>query len=160
MELFWLGISFLATIIIGFFIFNWSVFDKNIYIGLQDMPITISAPIIIIPVFLFISFLLFFFKELGRNFSNTLPNFIILSSGLLLIALFILLNKELIRLGTSFGWTVYPPMSGLQEYQTERGELNPFIANVSNTLSVLQMILTIMLLFVTYRWGTQREQSS
>jgi heme/copper-type cytochrome/quinol oxidase subunit 1 len=69
-------------------------------------------------------------------------------------------NKSLIVLGTNFGWTAYPPLSMVPESESEDAKLNPFIAGLANVLTVLQILVTMVLLYVAFRWGKGAKGNS
>lgn len=124
-----------------------------------DTYLVFSAATIIIPVFLLVAFVLYFIKEIRNRFGRTLPNIIMLVIGLLLITLLTFANKELTKLSISSGWTAYPPLPGLPNVQPGSAELSPF-ARVTNVLTVLQLIVTLGLLYATFHWGRQTKQSN
>ena len=151
-ELLWLFISLITTILIAIFIFGRSFLNVTTDIHLHDTVFVFSAPTIVLPLFLLVTFFIFSIKETRNKFSRTLPNFVILVSGLSSIVLIELVKKELIRLPI-FNWTEYPPLSAL-------GKTNPFITTITNIITVLQLMVIIALLYIAFRWGTQRKQRS
>ena len=86
-----------------------------------------------------------------------MPNIILLGTGLTLIVLLVSLTRKMATLGiTMGGWTSYPPLSAMP--QVEQG--NPFFAQISTGLTILQIALTIALLFVVFMWGKQIKKTS
>jgi heme/copper-type cytochrome/quinol oxidase subunit 1 len=69
-------------------------------------------------MFLLVTFFLYLVKESIKKFVRTVPNLILLLSGLLLLLLLIFGNKELIKIGVDIGWTAYPPLSELSDIRT------------------------------------------
>ncbi|MDQ3681545.1 MAG: hypothetical protein M3352_00565 [Bacteroidota bacterium] len=159
-ELSWLAISLIVTILIAIYILNWTFLKSNLDIHLNDTYYIFSAVAVILPLFLLMTFLLFSIKEARNGFGRTFPNIIILISGLLLITLIIVVNKEILKMGRSGGWTVYPPLSALPHVEPGNSNQNSFVAIIINTLTVLQLIVTISLLYIAFRYGTQRKKST
>lgn len=155
-ELFWLAIAFIVTMLIYLLVLHGD-FAGTLDFHRHDTYLVFSASGIIIPAFFLVTFTLYFIKETCNRFSRTLPNIIMLITGLLLITLLAFANKEFIQLGTSSGWTAYPPLSGLPNVEPGSAELNPF-ATVTNALTVLQIIVTIALLYATFQWGRGTRQ--
>ena len=157
-ELSCLAVAIIVTILICRFVFLWDFSRDTLGLQLHDSYFVISAVSIIVPLFLLITFILYFIREIRTSFSRTLPNIILFVTGLLLIVMLAFLNKQFIRLGTTMGgWTIYPPLSALPEVQHRGSILNPAASVVTNTLTVLQMVVTIALLYSAFRWGKQTK---
>jgi heme/copper-type cytochrome/quinol oxidase subunit 1 len=105
------------------------------------------------------SLLLFFIKESLEKFSRKIPNILLLLIGLGLITLLAFVNKSIIILGTNYGWTAYPPLSMIPESGPEDAALNPFVASLVNALTVLQILVTVALLYVVFHWGRNTKQN-
>jgi heme/copper-type cytochrome/quinol oxidase subunit 1 len=68
------------------------------------------------------------------------------------IVILTFLTKQLIKLdlSTSGGWTAYPPLLDLSPEQKPEINSNPFFDTIAHFFSILQIIITICLLIVTY----------
>ena len=152
-ELFWLAIALILTILICYLLFDWDARGALLAPQMHDTYFVISTGTIVPPVFLLVTFVLYFIKEIPKRFSKKVPNTIVLVTGLLLIILLAFVNKSLIVLGTNYGWTAYPPLSMVPEAGPEGPQLNPFAAVLTNVLTVLQIMVTVALLFVVFHWG-------
>ena len=161
-EFLWLIISVIGALLIIGFSFKWDFYSKTLDIYLYDTYF-IFSPIIIFFPFLFVSTLLVFcIKEARKGFSRTFPDIIIFLAGIGFIVCLTNLSNEVVRLGTSFsgGWTAYPPLGGSPEgYPGERQE-NPFVSIITNGIIVVQCIVTIALLYISFRWGNTSKASS
>src|SRR5688572_11726144 len=122
-ELLWLAVAFIVTLLICRFVFSWDFKHGTLDLHLHDTYFVFTAATIIVPIFLLVTFALYFVKEIRKRFSRTLPNIILFVAGVLLVILLAFLNKEVIKLGmrTSGGWTMYPPLSALP--QVEQGNV-------------------------------------
>jgi heme/copper-type cytochrome/quinol oxidase subunit 1 len=160
-ELLWLAVSFVVTALICRLVFFWDLRQGTLDLHLHDTYFVFTASTIIVPMFLLVTFALYFTREIRNRFSKTLPNIILLASGLVLIVLIVFVNKEFIRLGTrSVGWTMYPPLSALTQIEPGNVKPDPFVAVVANALTVLQILVTVALLYATYHWGKWRKQNN
>lgn len=158
-ELFWLTIAFLVTILTSVLLLGWD-FRSTLDLQRSDTYIVFTASTIIAPLFFLVAFITYFIKE-GRNkFSRTLPNIIMVISGLLFILLLAFANREFIKFGTNCGWTAYPPLSAIPEVQSGPVTLNPFADVMTKVLTLIQIIVTIALLYATFHWGRWTKQSS
>jgi hypothetical protein len=152
-ELAWLFISFTATILFCFFILNWR-YNNTMDIHLHDTVFIFPAIGILAPLFLLLTFLIFFFKEKLKRFTRTLPNVITLWSGLTLIVALSFFIKNLIKTSVTLdeGFTVYPPLSALGKTDFDI-IIDPTANVISNVLLVLEFIILIALFYVTFQWG-------
>ena len=159
-ELLWLVIAFIVAALICYLVFDWDVRGAIIAQERSDTYIILSTTTIVPPVFLLVAFLLFFIKESRKKFSRKIPNILLLLIGLGLITLLAFVNKSLVMLGTNFGWTAYPPLSMIPESGPEGPKLNPLAAVAANVFTILQILVTIALLYVTFHWGRGAKQNS
>ena len=162
-DLLWLSILLIATVSLAIYNFGWTFLKSKLNIHLADTYFVFPVPTIILPVFLLTVFTVFIIKEIHNGFGRTIPNITIFISGLLLIVLITMVNKEFIGLGTSFsgGWTAYPPLSELPPdgYPGTRQE-NSVVKVVTNMLIIFQHIVTIALLYVSFRWGQKYKAAN
>jgi len=158
-EILWLTIALIVASIICYLVFDWDARGAIVSLQKHDTYFVLSTAIVIPPVFLFMTFVLYFIKESQNRFSKKLPNIILLITGLLLIALLAFVNKSLVILGTNYGWTAYPPLSMVPDVEPEVPQLNPFAAVVANVLTVLQILVTITLLYAVFHWGRKSQSS-
>ena len=159
-ELLWLAIAFIAAALICYLLFDWDARGAIVDPQRSDTYFVISTATIVPPIFLLVTFVLYFIKEISNRFSKTVPNTILLITGLLLIILLAFVNKSIIVLGTNYGWTAYPPLSMVPELGSEGPELNPFAAVLTNVLTVLQIMVTVALLYAVFHWGRGVKENS
>lgn len=153
-ELIWIGIILNVTVLISIFVFNWSFLGSDFDIRLKDKYFTITSWKIILPLFIFIVFITFLVKEIKHQYARKVPNVFILSAGFILIILITTINKEIILSEITFfgGWAAYPPLSALVEMNM-KATLRPGIHVASNTLTVIQVLVTLCLMYVAFRMG-------
>lgn len=159
-ELLWLTIAFIVAALICYLVFDWNARGAIVDPQMHDTYFVLSTVTIIPPVFLLVTFVLYFIKESRKRFSRKVPNIILLMAGLSLITILAFVNKALVVLGTNYGWTVYPPLSMVPQVGPEGPELNPFAAVVTNVLTVLQIMVTVALLYVAFHWGRGTKESN
>jgi hypothetical protein len=92
-ELLWVLVSIVATILIAYFLLNWSFGNSAIDIHLHDTYLVIAPQLILLPIFLFLTLLLFFIKELPKKFSRKIPRIfmIVAGFGFLIITLYLII---------------------------------------------------------------------
>lgn len=161
-ELLWLAVAFIIALLICRFVFFWDFERGTLDIHLHDTYFVFTAATIIVPVFLLVTFTLYFIKETRKRFGRTPPNIVLFVAGLLSIILLAFVNKEFIKLGmsTSGGWAMYPPLSALPQVEQGNVELDPFATVVTNAMTVLQIIITVALLYAAFHWGRRTKQGS
>jgi hypothetical protein len=128
-------------------------------IHLHDTVFILPTVGVITLLFLLLTFVLFFFKEKLKKFTRTLPNVIILMCGVILIVSLAFFIKTLIKTSAIIdeNSTVYPPLSALGK--TDFGIIiDPTVDVISNVLLVLEFIILIVLLYVTFQWGKNRSK--
>lgn len=152
-ELFWLGASLVLTILLSIFLFGWSFQKANLDIQFNDTNFLLSAFTFIAPLFLLITFMIFCVKEIRKMFSQSLPNIIIIVSGLLLIFLITAISKEFLKIGVTIDGRTRSSLSGNGGVKLE----NTFTTIITNLLTVIQLLVTFTLLYITYRWGRNRN---
>ncbi len=159
-EFLWLAACLLITLTICRFVFMWDESNATLDLHLHDTYFVFTAASIIIPLFLLVTFVLFFFKEIRLKFSRTLPNIIMISAGLLLVTLFAYANKEFIKMGISPRWTSYPPFSEVNANTYGPAILDQATILLTNSITVIQIVVTASLLYVTFCWGRQFKYRS
>ncbi|ANE51006.1 hypothetical protein [Flavisolibacter tropicus] len=155
-DLLWLGISFLLSVLLLKIVLNYNLFS-GVAIAMEGSHITYPALLYFVPVFLLLSFVVFFIRQTTLRFSRKWTNGILVLTGAFFIITVALLNDFLgqFNTGTS-GWTSYPPLSGLPEEETITAR-DTTLTNLIFIGKVLQIIVGVALLFITYKWGRQRS---
>lgn len=155
MEVVWILVILNITVLISIFVFNWTFLGSNFDVRLQDKYFTVASWKIILPLFIFITFITFVVKEMKYTYTRKVPNIFILCAGFILIILITTINKQIILSEITFfgGYVSYPPLSSLAEGHGN-ATLHPGIHVASNTLTVGQIIVTLCLMYVAYRMGT------
>jgi cation transport ATPase len=153
-ELMWLGLILNATVFITIFVFGWTFLSNHFDIRLHETYFTISSWKIVLPLFVFFAFFIFLVKEIRHQFSRKASNIIMLVTGSILILLLATINKqviisEMVYFGDS---AVFPPLSAMSEAQMKKA-IGPAIHVVSNSLTVIQFLVTASLLYVAFKMG-------
>jgi len=156
-ELLWLIISLGLTTGLAFFLFGRHFLRGTVDIHLHDTFVVMAVLHILLPMFLLITFFIYFFKELGNSFNQALPNQILLSTGLILIMALTLLIKVFWQFSTG-GWTLYPPLSALRPNEVPKLAQMPVTKVIANFLTVVQLLILAMLLFFVYHWGKRKTK--
>jgi hypothetical protein len=159
-EALWLfgcgGLSFLI-VVIGFQIL---IDNKAIYTWLQSGAFTLPIREVASVVFVFISFITFFIKEWKHRFGRTLSALIIVITGLGAEVLLKIAGLHIAQSGinTSTGWTSYPPLSALPEFNySNTPTLQVFPDGITTTFLILEILILIALLYVSYCLGKQTD---
>jgi len=153
-EVVWILIILNITVLISIFVFNWTFLGSNFDVRLQDKYFTIASWKIILPLFIFITFITFVVKEIRHQYTRKVPNIFLLCAGFILIILITTINKQIILSEITFfgGFISYPPLSQLAEGHGN-ATLHPGIHVASNLLTVGQVIVTLCLMYVAFRMG-------
>ena len=156
-ELMWLGILLNATVLITIFVFGWTFLSNHFDISLHETYFTISSWKIVLPLYVFFAFIIYVVKEIRHQFSRRASNIIILIAGSILILLIATINKqviisEMIYFGDA---TVYPPLSAMSEAQMKKA-ISPAVHVVSNSLTMIQFLVTLCLLYVAFKMGMNK----
>ena len=157
-ELFWLTICFWLTVLLAAFLFGWDFLNEDLDIHLHDTYFVFSTWSILTPFFLFVTFVLYVVKEKRKSFSRTFPNWLIIISGLTLVFSVTLLIKKFSQFANMLtgGWTAYPPLSALKDPEPQLTE-NTLAKFIANFLTIVQFFILLLLLYVSYCWGTQKR---
>lgn len=153
-EIVWLGVILNATVLIAIFVFGWTFLGSHFDIRLHETYFTISSWKIVLPLFVFFAFFIFLVKEIKHQFSRKASNIIMLVAGSILILLIATINKQVIVSEMVYfgGSSVFPSLSAMNEVQMEKA-VSPAMHVVSNSLTVIQFLVTISMLYVAYKMG-------
>ncbi|OQP61498.1 hypothetical protein A3860_31730 [Niastella vici] len=153
-ELIWLGLILNATVLVTIFLFGWTFLSNHFDIRLHETYFTISSWKIVLPLYVFFAFFIYLVKEIRHQFSRRASNIIMLVAGSILILLIATINKqviisEIVYFGDS---GVFPPLSAMSESQMKKA-ISPAIHVISNSLTFIQFIVTLSLLYVAFKMG-------
>lgn len=153
-ELIWLGLILNATVLVTIFVFGWTFLSNNFDIRLHETYFTISSWKIVLPLFVFFAFFIYLVKEIRHQFTRKASNVIMLVAGSLLILLIATINKQVIISEMVYfgGSAVFPPLSAMSETQLKKA-ISPAMHVVSNSLTVIQFLVTGCLLYVAFKMG-------
>jgi hypothetical protein len=154
-ELIWLGLILNATVFVTIFIFGWTFLSNNFDIRLHETYFTISSWKIVLPLFVFFAFFIYLVKEIRHQFTRKASNMIMLIAGSILILLIATINKQVIISEMVYfgGSAVFPPLSAMSETQLKKA-ISPAMHVVSNSLTVIQFLVTGCLLYITFKMGS------
>ena len=155
-ELIWLTVSLGLTLLLSLFLFGRNFLSDTIDIHLHDTYFVIKSLYILLPIFFLVTFIVYLIKEFRNSFRRTLPNWILIIIGLTLVIALTLLIKAFSQLFMG-GWTLYPPLSALGPDKVPELTQDPVTKFLTNIFTVLQILVLAMLLFVAFRWGTQKR---
>ena len=158
-EIIWLTVSFGLTILLSLFLFGRNFLSDTIDIHLHDTYFVIAPFHVLLPFFFLVTFIVYFIKEFRNSFRRTLPNWILIVIGLTLVIALTFLIKTFSQFFTG-GWTLYPPLSALGPDKVPELTQDPVTKFITNIFTVVQLLVLTMLLFVTFRWGTQKRKES
>jgi hypothetical protein len=121
---------------------------------LHETYFTISSWKIVLPLYVFFAFFIYLVKEIRHQFSRKASNVIMLVAGSILILLIATINKQVIISEMVYfgGSAVFPPLSAMSEAQMKKA-ISPAMHVVSNSLTVVQFLVTGCLLYVAFRMG-------
>ena len=158
-EIIWLTISLGLTLLLSLFLFGKNFLNDTIDIHLHDTYFVIAPLHILLPIFLLVTFIVYFGKEFRNSFRRTLPNWILIMIGLTLIIALTFLIKTFSQFFTG-GWTLYPPLSALGPDKIPELTQDPVTKFITNFFTVLQVLILTILLFVAFRCGTQKRNGN
>lgn len=149
-EFLWLAVSLGVTTLLASALFGWPFVKGDNDLHLHDTYFVISRWIILIPFFLFVTFLIYFIKELRKSFSRIFSNYLLVITGLALIVLLTILIQSFAQF-TLGGWTPYPPLSAL-EVENNIPEITEDTTTkfITGFLTIVQAVVLIMLTYFVY----------
>ena len=150
-DLLWLCFAFSISMVVFIIFLKWDGNSDTIDIHYHDTYFVLAPEQVLIFLFIVITFLLFFILEALKKFRRVVPNILLLLTGLGLVILFGLTSTWL---GSMNSWTIYPPLSELEEGYTHEPDTLPYISKI---LLSLQIIWIVFLLVIVYMWGRQRR---
>lgn len=158
-ELIWLAVSLGLTILLGLLFLGPHLLTGTLDIHVHDTYFVIAHLHILLPLFLLVTFIVYFTNGFSNSFKRTLSNWILIVTGLVLI----ITLTFLIEIFSQFfigGWTLYPPLSALGPDKAPELMQDPVRKFITNFLTVIQILVLLMLLFASYRWGTQKRREN
>jgi heme/copper-type cytochrome/quinol oxidase subunit 1 len=153
-EVIWLTVSLGLTLLLSLFLFGKNFLSDTVDIHLHDTYFVIAPFHILLPIFFLVTFIVYFIKEFRNSYRRTLQNWILIIIGLTLVIALTFLIKTFSQFFTG-GWTLYPPLSALGPDKVPELPQDPETKFITNFFTVVQVLVLTMLLFVTFRWGTQ-----
>lgn len=151
-ELCWLAVCLGLTLLLSLLLWGKDIFKSTVDIHLHDTYFVIAPLHMLLPFFLLVSFLFYFTREFRHSFRRSLPNWILLITGLALVITLTFLVK-IFSAFTTMGWTAYPPLSALEQQTIPQVTQEPIVSVLVNVFTVIQAVVVLQLLFVTFRWG-------
>ncbi|WP_460965601.1 hypothetical protein [Spirosoma litoris] len=157
-EILWLTLSLGLTILIARFLFG-QYFLTSLDIQLYDTYFVVEPWYILVPMFLLVTFMLYFVKEFRNSFRRTYPNWILIITGLALVVS-LTSFANIFSQFSGGGWAMYPPLSASGSDKVPGLTQNPMAKIITNFFITIQLLIVSMLLFISYRWGVQKQNSS
>jgi hypothetical protein len=156
-ELIWLAVILNATVLVTIFIFGWTFLSNHFDIRLHETYFTISSWKIVLPLFVLFAFVIYSIKEIRHHFNRRASNIIILLAGGILILLIATINKQVIITEMIYfgDVAIYRPLSAFNEAQLKTA-ISPAVHVVSNSLTVIQCLVTTGMLYVAFKMGHEK----
>lgn len=151
-EVIWLALSLALTVLLSFFLFGSNAFNSTVDIHVGDTYFILEPFCVWLPLFLLITFLLYFTKEFRYSFQRPGSNRVLVIIGIALIIALTLLVSTFSGF-CSGDWTVYPPLSALKPEKAPGLTQDPVTKSIIYFFTGLQVSVLISLLFVCFRWG-------
>lgn len=155
-ETLWLLLCFLLTLLLALPFLGGKVLSREFEITVHNKTVIIQQWIFTLPLYLLVTFIVYFIKTFRQNLSSKIANRILVAVGILLILLLTMVSALLPHLFSS-GFTLYPPLSQLGPDQLPRIMHNHLLELLNNILMVVQLLVLVMLLVFVYQWGTVKQ---
>jgi len=156
-EVAWFIFAGLFSFLIGHFVFGLTLSNSALDLHLHDTYFVVDSIYFISLFFLLILFVVYSLRTFKNNFSIKFANWTMLLSGILLVFGLTLLTKILYQLSFA-GLTLYPPLSQLGPDKLSELKPNPLFDLTEKFLEFLQILILIVLLFLTYKWGKMKSK--
>lgn len=158
-EIIWLAVSFGLAVLLSWVLVGKNMLSDSIDIHLHDTYYVIVPLYFLLPIFILITFVVYFIKEFRHSFQRAFPNWIFVITGsVLLISLTFLI--QLFSQNFNIAWTEYPPLSSTGVSITPELTPDPVAKFITNILMLLQFLILISLLYVVFRWGTHNQRKN
>ncbi|MEO6550436.1 MAG: hypothetical protein ABIN94_20690 [Ferruginibacter sp.] len=155
-EICWLAFSLVLAIIFSFLLFGSASLTGDLDLHLHDTYIVISRWLILVPVFLMLTFSIYFIKGIWLKLTSTFANWVIVVTGISLITMLTVLIKTFSQILVN-GWTLYPPLSAFEPGKVAELTSVPQMTIIANFLTLIQAVVLGMSLLSVYRWGKQQS---
>ena len=155
-EVLWLIIPLVLTAIFGLATITGTGFIYTIDFHIHDTYLAFMPSKVLLPVFLLLTFLIFFIKESRYSYKRKLSNWILIIAGLALV----IVLTFIIKIFTQFfpgEWSLYPPLSALGPDKIPEVTKDPVPDLITKFLVGIQVMIMGMLLYVAYHWGKQKR---
>ncbi len=147
-QFLWLANCLVLTIVLSLMFFGKNILNDAVAIHIRDTYFLIDSFSVFFATFLLITFLIFFAKGFRNSFRDSLPNWILVITGLVLILSLTLLGNKISAM------TIDGAISTVAA--PKESDLIPIMVNLS---IVLQFIFLSALIFVVYSWGKERQKN-
>ena len=151
-EFVWLGISLALTSLLIYFFFKNSEWPQGMYeIHFGDAFYSFSPLLLFGILFFGISFTIFYIRCFKTRFCTQTANYILLISGIVLIACLLLIN-----IGSpsfSIGHTIYPSLSNLGEREPPEIPQQYSRGILEYTLLTVTLIIILLVVYAAFLLG-------
>ncbi len=93
-EISWLTLSLALTVLLALFLFGKTFLSGDLDLHLHDTYFIILRWLILTPLFLLVTLMIYFIKEFRKSFSRTFPSWLLVITGLTLVILLTFLIKS------------------------------------------------------------------
>lgn len=154
-EFLWLTIPLVMTAILGLATITGTGFINTIDFHLNDTYLVFMPMQVLLPVFLLLTFLVYFIKESRYSYKRKFSNWILIIAGLGLVIILTFVIKIFSQLFPA-EWSIYPPLSDPGSHKLPEVTKDAVTDFTITTFVGIQTIIMGMLLYVAYRWGKHR----
>lgn len=154
-EVLWLLIPLVLTAAFGLATITGTGFIYTIDFHIHDTYLAFMPSKVLLPVFLLLTFIIYFVKESRHSYSRKLSNWILIIAGLVLVIVLTFIIKNFAQFFPG-EWSLYPPLSALGPDEIQEVTKDAVPDLFIKFLVGIQFMIIIMLLYVAYRWGRHR----
>ena len=158
-EFLWLLAAAVLTIMIAYNRFGKSITDDTLDLHLHDTFFVISRWMVLIPLFLLVTFLVFFIKTQISKTSTDFSYIVFILSGLALGISITLIIKTLSISGI-VGFTTYPPLTALGITEISPPNMDSFSIFLINSLTAIQIIILGITIYSAFQFGIKKHKQS
>ena len=149
--------SSVLTILFAYNLYGKALADDTLDLHLHDTFFVISRWMVLIPLFLLVTFMVFYVKTRIWETSSNTSHILLIISGLALGISITLIIKALSIYGI-VGFTTYPPLTALGRTEISPPSMDSFSIILVNSLTAIQILILGITIYSAFQFGMKKQE--